>query len=157
MSIGFEIEVLCALIAAIAGVAIWAFLRKSSTPEKRELKRRLAVNAQGRLGDALITEVGDSVLYYTYTVRGVQYAASQDASSLRDRLPPAPERLIGRAGMKYLTRNPANSILLCEEWSGLRPLPPESASANGDAEGHQAEDAASPEGWAEGLAKGLDR
>ncbi len=157
MPIGIQILGWCALAAGIAGVAIWAFFRKSSTPEKRELRRRLAVNAQGRLGDALITGVGDSLLYYTYTVRGVQYAASQDASSLRDRLPPAPERLIGRTGMKYLTRNPANSILLCEEWSGLRPLPPESVSANRDAVGHQAKDAAAPEGWAEGLAKGLDR
>jgi len=146
MSLGFEIEVLCALAAAIAGLAIWAFLRKSSTPEKREVKRRLAINAQGRLGDALITEVGDDVLYYTYTVRGVQYAASQDASSLRDRLPAAPERLIGRTGMKYLTRNPANSILLCEEWSGLRALPPEGVSTNGNAVRHQAEDAAVAEG-----------
>lgn len=151
MTIGMQIEALCALAAGLAGFAIWIALRRSSTPEKRERRRRLAVNAEGRLGDALITEVSDSAMYYTYTVRGVQYAASQDVSSLRDRLPAAPERLIGGAGMKYLTRTPANSILLCEEWSGLRTLPPQAVSANGDGVGHQAEDAALAEGAAQGL------
>jgi hypothetical protein len=149
MSLGMQIEVLCVLAGAVAGLAIWLYLRKASTPEKRERVRRLAVNAEGRLGDALITEIVDQVLYYTYSVRGVQYAASQDVSSLWDRLPAVPERLIGRSGMKYLTRNPANSILLCEDWSGLRTLASPGNSANGDAVGHQAENAA--------VAEGLDR
>jgi hypothetical protein len=144
MPIGLQIGSLCAIAAGLAGLAIWAALRNSSTPEKRERRRRLAVNTTGRLGDALITEAADDALYYTYSVRGVQYAASQDISGLRDRLPAAPERLIGMAGMKYSTRNPANSILICEEWSGLRG--PARTSVNGDAIGHQAEDAALAEG-----------
>ena len=78
------------------------------------------VNRQGRLGDAFITEASDTLIYYQYSVHGVQYAASQDISALRDRLPDDPERLIGLAHLKYAVRNPANSILLCEEWSGLR-------------------------------------
>jgi hypothetical protein len=147
MSLGLKIGALCTVAAAIAGGSIWAYLRKASTPEKRERQRRLAVNAEGRLGDALITEVADHTLYYTYSVRGVQYAASQDASTLRDRLPADPERLIGRTGMKYLTKNPANSILLCEDWSGLRTLATPSGSANRDAVGHHAEDAALAEGF----------
>ena len=28
-------------------------------------------------------------------------------------------RFIGPSGMKYATNNPANSMLLCESWSGL--------------------------------------
>jgi hypothetical protein len=28
--------------------------------------------------------------------------------------------LIGPASLKYAPRNPANSILICERWSGLR-------------------------------------
>jgi hypothetical protein len=141
MPLNVQIAVLCGLTVVIAGLAIWFAMRRASTPEKRERKRRLAVNAQGRLGDALITEVSDGAVYYTYTVRGVTYAASQDVSTLEDRLPGSPERLIGMTGIKYLTRNPANSILLCEDWSGLRKLPPPARSADRDAEGHQAEDA----------------
>ena len=149
MSIGLQVGVLCALAAAVAGFAIWAYLRKGSTPEKRERQRRFAVNAEGRIGDALITEVVDHTLYYTYSVRGVQYAASQDVSSLRDQMPADPERLIGRSGMKYLTRNPANSILLCEDWNGLRTFMPPGGSMNRDAVGHQAENPS--------LAEGLER
>jgi hypothetical protein len=146
MALGLQIEILCALVAVIAGFALWAYFRKSITPEKREHQRRLAVNSEGRLGDALITEVTDDALFYTYEVRGVQYAASQDFGSLRDLMPADPERLIGRAGIKYLTRNPANSILLCEEWSGLR-APAARSSANGDAIGHQAENPTLAEGF----------
>jgi hypothetical protein len=91
-----------------------------SNPDKRERKRRLELHQHGRLGDALITEATDAMLYYSYSVRGVQYEASQDLSGLRELLPPEPERLIGPASLKYSPRNPANSILICEEWSGLR-------------------------------------
>src|SRR5882672_7132510 len=153
MQIGTKILALCALAAGLSGLAIRAALRNPITPEKRERRRRLTVNATGRLGDAFLTEVTDDALYYTYSVRGVQYAASQDISALRDRLPAAPERLIGMAGMKYATRNPANSILICEEWTGLRAPAaiqdqdaPRPTSANGDAKGHQAQDAALAEG-----------
>jgi len=89
-------------------------------PEKREQKRRLELHRQGRLGDAMITEASTDALYYSYCVRGVQYAASQDITALRDWLPADPERLIGFASLKYAPNNPANSILVCEEWSGIR-------------------------------------
>ena len=124
-----QIGSLCVLLAGLTGLAAWATLRKSSTPEKREQRRRL-VHATGRLGDATITEATEDALFYTYSVRGVQYAASQDIGSLRARLPAVPDRLIGSlAGIKYSTRNPANSILICEEWSGLRTLSPPVADA----------------------------
>ncbi len=113
-----------------------------ATPEKRERLRRLSIHTSGRLGDAFLTEVRENLLHYTYKVRGVQYEASQDVSTLRDRLPADPERMIGMVGMKYLSKNPANSILVCEEWSGLRePFrrtdPASLVSADGNAIGHQ--------------------
>ena len=91
-----------------------------ASPEKRERLRRLSIHTTGRLGEAFLTEVRENVLHYTYRVRGVQYEASQDVSALRDQLPSDPDRMIGMVGMKYLSKNPANSILICEEWSGLR-------------------------------------
>ena len=152
MQIGTKILALCALAAGLSGLAVRAALRNPITPEKRERRRRLTVNATGRLGDAFLTEITDDALYYTYSVRGVQYAASQDISMLRDRLPAAPDRLLGMAGMKYSARNPANSILICEEWTGLRaPVrnqdqAAERISANRDAIRHQTQDAALAEG-----------
>ena len=113
-----------------------------STPEKRERLRRLSIHTTGRLGEAFLTEVRENFLHYTYRVRGVQYEASQDVSALCDRLPADPERMIGMAGMKYLSKNPANSILICEEWSGLRepfrrPDPAGVMSPDNNAIGHQ--------------------
>jgi hypothetical protein len=121
MSSGTQIAALIGVAVVLIALAIFVALRVvRGSPEKRERKRRLAVHRQGRLGDALITEATGETLYYSYSIRGVQYAASQDITSLRERLPAEPERLIGVASLKYAPNNPANSILVCEEWSGIR-------------------------------------
>ncbi|MBZ5634205.1 MAG: hypothetical protein LAO55_13880 [Acidobacteriia bacterium] len=121
MSPGTKLAILGAMGAGVLGFGVRLALRMmQANPEKRERKRRLELHRHGRLGDALITEATDAMLYYSYSVGGVQYEASQDVSGLRDLLPPEPERLIGAASLKYSSRNPANSILICEEWSGLR-------------------------------------
>lgn len=120
MTPGAEVAALGGLAAGLIALAIYIALRVRGTPEKRERKRRLIVNRQGRLGDALVTEASDAVIYYSYSVRGVQYTASQDVSALREKLPAEPDRIIGVASLKYAPNNPANSILICEEWSGLR-------------------------------------
>jgi len=147
MPLGAKIGFACALAAAVVAPAIWIARRMRATPEKRERLRRLSIHTTGRLGDAFLTEVRENLLHYTYKVRGVQYEASQDVSALRDRLPADPDRMIGMVGMKYLSKNPANSILICEEWSGLREpfrradpaavVSVESASADSNAIGHQ--------------------
>lgn len=154
MSLSVPIGLLGWVAAGTGAVLIWTALRTRSTPEKRERARRLTLGTTGRWGDALLTEVADDALYYTYSVRGVQYEASQDVSSLRDRLPSDAERMVGPVGMKYASNNPANSILLSEEWSGLREPSPRPATAsvvlaNSNGVGHQTEDAA--------LAKGSQR
>jgi hypothetical protein len=109
---------LAAILIAIAGRIASQALRRN--PEKRERRRRLRVNGTGRLGDALITEVSENLVYYTYSVHGVHYSASQDIAALREKLPPELGALVGLANIKYSEKNPANSILVCEEWSGLR-------------------------------------
>lgn len=112
------------LLAIVAGilliVAIYLYVRSRLTPKDKEKRRRLAVNQTGRIGDAMITDVQDDIIFYEYSVRGVLYTASQDISQLRDRIPSDPDRLVGPCGLKYTTSNPANSIIVCEEWSGLR-------------------------------------
>jgi len=115
-----DITILVIGPAGLAALMVWLVLKRRATPEKRERRRRLLLHQQGRLGEALITEIGDDHLYYSYSIRGVQYTASQDVGALRGRLPQDLSRVIGTAGMKYATNNPGNSILICEEWSGLR-------------------------------------
>ncbi len=121
------------LMAAAAGVltgmAAWFVPAGRRTPAERERKRRLQVNAQGRTGGAVINEFRDGVIGYTYFIGGVEYTAFQDVSALAKLLPEDPLVLIERpATVKYLAHNPANSILLCEEWSGLRFYPQAAAT-----------------------------
>jgi hypothetical protein len=101
MSPSAELAALAGVAAVLIALAIFIVMRVRGTPEKRERKRRLSVNRMGRLGDALITEATDAVIYYTYSIRGVQYTASQDVTALREKLPAEPERLIGIASLKY--------------------------------------------------------
>jgi hypothetical protein len=130
MTEGVQVAALCGVAVALIALAWWILMWVHGTPEKRERKRRLNVHRQGRLGDAMISEASDTTLYYFYTVRGVHYTASQDVSELGGYLPADPHRLIGVAGLKYSSKNPANSILVCEEWSGLRAPAPVSEEAS---------------------------
>lgn len=121
MTPGLELAALGGLSIALIALAVWTVLQvKERNPERRERRRRSLLNQRGRLGDALVTDATPNIIYYAYSVHGVQYTASQDVSALRDKLPAEPERLIGVANLKYAVRNPANSIVICEEWSGLR-------------------------------------
>jgi len=105
--------------AIAAGVLVVLRIRRK--PKDKEKLRRQELNAGGRLGDATITDITDDAIIYEYSVGGLTYTASQDISKLRELIPADPHRLIGRpASLKYSTQNPANSILLCEDWSGLR-------------------------------------
>lgn len=100
------------------GVVVWLY-RRRMTPEERERERRLAVNRHVRTYEGLITEADRETIHYKYEVRGVEYYTAQDVRPLQNLLPEEPERLIGRVGVKFDPNNPANSIILCEEWSGL--------------------------------------
>ena len=109
--------VFAALLVALAG---WIITRVRTTPAERERRRRLFVNRVGRLADGMLTDISGNTLYYSYNIMGVEYAAAQEVADLEDSLPGDRHLLIGPVTLKYLPRNPANSILLCEEWSGLR-------------------------------------
>ena len=116
--------VIGAVSLPVVAAGVYIVLRIRRKPKDKEQRRRLEVNSNGRLGDATILEITDDTIFYEYSVRGITYTASQDISKLRELIPGDPERLIGRpASLKYSSQNPANSILVCEEWSGLRAGP----------------------------------
>jgi hypothetical protein len=108
------------LIAAAGGVVLRAIFRKRPTPAELEKRRRESIHRLGKLGDGEVLDVGETAIVYTYMVRGVEYTASQDFAGLESLVPTERMRLIGPASIKFMVRNPANSIVLCEEWSGLR-------------------------------------
>ena len=123
-SAALQIVLLVSVSIALLGLGLYFLSHMRWNPKDKEKRRRLQVNQQGRLGDATITEVHESTIFYEYSVRGVLYTASQDVTKLREQIPTDLERLIGPVSLKYSPRNPANSIILCEEWSGLRGVTP---------------------------------
>ena len=115
-----ELALLGVVALAGFGLGAWLLFRNKRDPRERERLRRVLVATKGRMGDGMVTDVGDNTLFYTYSIRGVEYTASQDVSSLRDHLPADLETLIGPVTLKFMPRNPFNSILLSEDWSGFR-------------------------------------
>lgn len=114
-----------AILAALGGIVIFLGARVilrmvRQNPEKRERKRLRLLHQRGRIGEAFVTEADETTLFYSYSVGGVQYQASQDIAGLREFLPGPPERALGIANVKYSLANPANSMLVCEEWCGVR-------------------------------------
>jgi hypothetical protein len=108
--------VLTILVALIAYRA-WKLSRIS--PAERERRRRARLAANGKTGDATLGELRGEMLFYSYNVRGVEYTACQDISLLKAMLP-SEFSAAGPVSVKYDPRNPANSIVLAEKWSGLR-------------------------------------
>ncbi len=117
-----------------AGVAALV-LRRRPSPAAIERERRRAVNAAGRMVDGVILDVPREGIHYSYCVRGVEYTAFQEVAALRDRLPEDSAALVGPVTVKYLPAQPANSIVVCEEWSGLRfaARPPRRSAEEGGA------------------------
>ena len=112
--------VLAGLIGLAVRRGIVSWQRSRIPPEEWERRRRAELHAKGKMGDATLLEIRDNVVVYCYDVRGVEYTAAQDLSPFRELLPPDPSALNGVVYVTYDPRNPANSIILCEEWSGLR-------------------------------------
>lgn len=109
-----------AILVALAGALGYRTWKASRiAPEEIERRRRAELVSLGKTGDALLVEFRDPFIFYSYDVRGVEYTASQDVTLLRDRLTGNLAEL-GPVSVKYDARNPANSIVLAEEWSGLR-------------------------------------
>lgn len=108
------------LAVALLASAGWILYSRRATPGERERRRRRLVNRAGRMTDGTLTDIGEDTLYYSYSVMGVNYDASQDVSALEAQIPENHDPLIGPVALKYVPGNPANSILLCEKWSGLR-------------------------------------
>jgi hypothetical protein len=122
------------IFAIIAGlgllmaIAIGSRLRRK-TPEQRERERRLRISGIGRITDGAVIDVNEmsvngseemQLLVYRYDVAGVSYEASQDVTSLRHRVDLHSCRSGLITSVKYDPTNPGNSIVIAENWNGLR-------------------------------------
>lgn len=115
--------------AAVAGTALWLYARsRRPTPEELERRRRDHLATLGRITDGVLidartlsgeetTDVSPEVLIYSYRLAGVTYDCAQDVSKLPDRV--AGWRLDQPLQVRYDPRNPGNSVVVAESWSGL--------------------------------------
>jgi hypothetical protein len=134
-----------AAIAALAMIA-YAFLRPAVNPEEEERKRRLHLNQIGRIAEGQIVELVEHppeskearkglfgagarplsdmrprhLVSYSYLISGVTYQTAQDITGLESQI--RLERVVAGqpASIKYDAANPSDSILVADDWSGLR-------------------------------------
>lgn len=120
-----------AALAAAGVIAVAAVIvrRGRKTPEQRERERRMRISEIGRITDGTVIDVTEleghgagemQLLVYHYDVAGVSYEASQDVTTLRHRVDLHSCRAGLMTSIKYDPANPGNSIVIAENWSGLR-------------------------------------
>jgi len=104
------------------------FLRwRRKDPAELEKLRRLSVNKCGRIIAGRVVDLVEaetagpksSLVVYSYEVAGVTYEAAQDVSALPEIVARARVYTGRTASVKYDPKRPGNSIIACEEWSGL--------------------------------------
>src|SRR5260370_38018858 len=107
------------LVALVGVIGYQAWKRSRITAEERERRRCAHLVAMGKITDATLVEIRESLVFYSHGVRGIEYTASQDLARV---LGETAAHFAGVSSMsvKYDPRNPANSLVMAEDWSGRR-------------------------------------
>lgn len=128
-------QVLGALAAVglcAGGVVAWVRMRKRPTEEELERQRRQYLVKVGRIMDGTILDISEvepgederaeglHLILYQYELAGVVYECSQDVTHLKDYVDIHDCRLSFPCSVRYDPRQPGNSIVVAENWSGLR-------------------------------------
>ena len=117
------------LVVVALGVALVS--RKSrKSPDQKEKERRERISLGGRITDGTVIDVHEveaaddqpeaQLIVYQYDVAGVSYECSQDVTWLRHLVDLHSCRLGVPTSVKYDPQNPGNSIVIAENWTGLR-------------------------------------
>lgn len=125
------IGVIAASVVCIGGVTAWLVFRRRPDPDEIERERRAELVRSGRIIDGTILDVAEidpaaaeprelRFILYKYEIGGVAYECSQDVSALRGHLDPADVRLSYPCSVRYDIHRPVNSIVVAENWTGLR-------------------------------------
>ena len=114
---------------ALLGVAA-ALRRKPRTADQIERERWTWLEGTGRITDGTVIDVQELaaaskhhaaiMLIYKYDVAGVSYECSQDVTYLRHWINLHSCRLGLHTSVKYDPQNPGNSLVVSENWMGLR-------------------------------------
>jgi hypothetical protein len=131
-------------VLAIA-LLLYAFVHPKVDPEEAERKRRLHLNHIGRIAEGQVVDLSEQpaiegvrrgllksrahtlpdvrprfLVCYSYSISGVTYHTAQDITGLESQV--QFKRLMAgqQASVKYDPSNPSDSILVADDWSGLR-------------------------------------
>lgn len=124
-----EIAAGAVVVAGLAAAGVWLARRKRPSPAEIEVARRQFLTQSGRLVDGTLLEVcqvpaGDgrtlTMLLYGYRMGGVDYQCTQDVTEMQNVVDVASVRAGFPCSVRYQPGNPQNSIVVSEEWSGLR-------------------------------------
>lgn len=124
-----EIAAGVACAALLAGLAVWLVLRNRPTDAEIEHARRHFLSQSGRILDGMLLDVCEvpaedgrtlTMLLYSYRIAGVDYESSQDVTDMRGVVDPVQVRAGFPCSIRYQPGSPQNSIVVAEEWSGLR-------------------------------------
>jgi hypothetical protein len=116
---------------SLALLCVYALLRrKPKSAEDLERERRAWLEGTGRITDGTVIDVQELappdhhrdavMLIYKYDVAGVSYECSQDVTYLRQWINLHSCRLGLHTSVKYDPQNPGNSLVVSENWMGLR-------------------------------------
>jgi len=116
---------------AVALLGTYVLLRrKPKAPDEIERERRAWLEGTGRITDGTVIDVQELaaapkhhaavMLIYKYDVAGVSYECSQDVTKLRHWINLHSCRLGLHTSVKYDPQNPGNSLVVSENWMGLR-------------------------------------
>jgi hypothetical protein len=115
--------------AVLLALGLWMVFRKRPTAEELERARRLFLAHSGRLVDGMLLDVCEveaedgrtlTMLLYSYRIGGVDYESSQDITDMSGVVDALQVRAGFPCSARYQPGNPHNSIVVAEEWSGLR-------------------------------------
>jgi hypothetical protein len=124
-----EIAAASAVLAALLALGLWLVFRKRPTPEELERARRHFLSQSGRLVDGMLLDICEfpdqdgrtlTMLLYHYRIGGVDYQCSPDITLMDGVLDAALVRAGFPCSVRYQPGSPQNSIVIAEEWSGLR-------------------------------------
>jgi len=127
------IGVLATLAVCLAALAVWLIVRRRPSAEEIERERRAQLVRSGRIIDGTILDITEietpaepehareiRFILYKYEIGGVVYECSQEVTALRDFVNPVELRLSFPCSVRYDIHRPENSIVVAENWSGLR-------------------------------------
>ena len=119
-----------ALALCSSGIAYYYWRRERPSTEEVERERRLTLVKSGRIIDGTVIDIAElaaqgaqppiDLIIYKYEIAGVIYECAQDVTVLTNFVDVHDIRLDYPCSVRYDPHQPGNSIVVAENWSGLR-------------------------------------